>query len=178
MELFNGKTGLYPYCGERVLIVSDSHGRLEYLEKVMERVKPGLILHMGDVEGDEDIIDAQAGCEVVYVRGNCDYSSDAPASEVVAVGRHKVFMTHGHTYGVGFGLEALAEAAKEAECDYAFFGHTHVPMKTEVLGVTIVNPGSISLPRQDGRIPTFAVADVDRKGDLHFKLCEAVRRRI
>ena len=178
MGFFNMENDTYPYAGERVLLVSDSHGRTEHLEKAMERVKPGLILHMGDVEGDEDLIDAEAGCEVVYVRGNCDYSSDAPASEVVAIGRHKVFMAHGHTFGVGFGLEGLAEAAKEAGCDHAFFGHTHVPMKTEVDGITVINPGSISLPRQDGRIPTFVVADVDRKGDLHFKLCEAVRKNI
>lgn len=177
MDLFSGGNGDYPYCGERVLIVSDSHGRLEHLEKAMERVKPGLILHMGDVEGDEDIIEAEAGCEVVFVRGNCDYSSDAPAREVVEIGRHKVFMAHGHSFGVSFGLEELAAAAKEEECDYAFFGHTHVPMKTEVMGVTIINPGSISLPRQDRRIPTFVVADVDRKGDLHFKLCEEAGRR-
>ena len=162
--------GSYPHCGERVLIVSDSHGRLEYLEDVMERVKAGLILHLGDVEGDEDLIAAEAGCEVVFVRGNCDYSSDAPISETVAVGRHKIFMAHGHTFGVGFGTDELAHAAKEAGCDVALFGHTHVPYKDEVDGVTVINPGSISLPRQDGRIPTFAVADVDANGDLHFAL--------
>ncbi len=169
---FINKGGLedLPYCGERVLIVSDSHGRMDYLEKVMERVKPGLLLHLGDVEGDEDLIEAEAGCEVVFVRGNCDYSSDMPSSEVVEIGRHKAFMAHGHTYGVGFDLGELVYAAREAGCDMAFYGHTHVPRHEEVDGVTVINPGSISLPRQDGRIPTFAVADVDKNGDLHFAL--------
>ncbi len=173
MRFIERETPDYPYCGQRVLIVSDSHGRLDNLEEVMERVKPGLLLHLGDVEGDEDIIDAQAGCEVVYVRGNCDYSSDAPGCAVVEVGKHKIFMAHGHTYGVNFGLDELAYAAKEAGCDVALFGHTHVPLKAEVSDVTVINPGSISLPRQDGRIPTFVVADVDRKGELHFALKKA-----
>ena len=32
----------------------------------------------------------------------------------------------------------------------------------------VVNPGSITQPRQDGRRPTFCVCDVDPAGDLHF----------
>ena len=35
-------------------------------------------------------------------------------------------------------------------------------------GITVVNPGSITQPRQDGRRPTFCVCDVDPAGDLHF----------
>lgn len=162
----------------RILIASDSHGRMENLEKVMMQVQPDLMLHMGDVEGDEDLIEAEAGCEVVFVRGNCDYSSDAPISDVVEAGAHRIFMAHGHTFGVNFGFEGLVDAAKEASCDVALYGHTHVPLKTVVDGVTIINPGSISLPRQDGRIPTYVVADVDRKGELHYKLCKLEKEGI
>ena len=39
-------------------------------------------------------------------------------------------------------------------------------------GVDIYNPGSISLPRQDGRMPTFMVIDVDGKGEWHVTLNE------
>ena len=42
----------------------------------------------------------------------------------------------------------------------------------EADGITIMNPGSISLPRQPGRIPTFATIDVDKEGELHFTINE------
>ena len=153
----------------RVLVVSDSHGRNQNLETVMERVKPDLMFHLGDSEDDDDLIAAEAPCEVVFVKGNCDYGN-IPVEEVVELGRHKVFLTHGHYYSVRMGLNVLAQAAKERGCDVAIFGHTHVPEMEEEDGVTIYNPGSISLPRQDGRKPTFMVLDVDERGDIHASL--------
>jgi hypothetical protein len=39
-------------------------------------------------------------------------------------------------------------------------------METEE-GITVVNPGSISMPRQDNRRPSYAILDVDRQGDIH-----------
>ena len=36
--------------------------------------------------------------------------------------------------------------------------------------VTVVNPGSISLPRQDNRRPSYAILDVNRKGDFDIEI--------
>ena len=39
----------------KILIVSDTHGRLENLERVIEMTKPiDALIHLGDVEGQED----------------------------------------------------------------------------------------------------------------------------
>ena len=41
----------------KILIVSDTHGRLENLERVIEMTKPiDALIHLGDVEGQEDYI--------------------------------------------------------------------------------------------------------------------------
>lgn len=151
----------------RVLIVSDSHSRHEHLEAVMERVQPDLMLHLGDSEDYDDLIAAEADWPVVFVRGNCDYGRGLPDEEIVRLGRHRAFLCHGHRHNVRFDLERLAQAAKENDCDVAMYGHTHEPEITEEDGVTIYNPGSISLPRQDGRKPSFIVLDIDETGELH-----------
>ena len=151
----------------RVLIVSDSHSRHEHLETVMERVQPDLMLHLGDSEDYEDLIAAEAPCPVVFVRGNCDYGRGLPDEEIVRLGSHRAFLCHGHRHNVRFDLEMLARTAKENDCDVAMYGHTHEPEITEEDGVVIYNPGSISLPRQDGRKPSFIVLDIDENGNLH-----------
>lgn len=151
----------------RVLVVSDSHGRNGNLLLVMDRVKPDLILHLGDSEDDEDLIMAEAQCPVIILCGNCDYSRYLPDEEVVTLGSHRVFLAHGHRHNVRFDLETLAEAALEQNCDVAIYGHTHMPEMEEEQGVTIYNPGSISLPRQAGHKPSFMVLDVDSEGELH-----------
>ena len=41
----------------KILIVSDTHGRLENLERVIEMTKPiDALIHLGDVEGQEDSV--------------------------------------------------------------------------------------------------------------------------
>jgi predicted phosphodiesterase len=33
-----------------------------------------------------------------------------------------------------------------------------------------INPGSITQPRQNGRIPSFIIMEIDIKGEVHFTL--------
>ena len=152
----------------RVLIVSDSHGRHDKLEEAIRRVRPDRLIHCGDILTCQPQVQAMADCPVHVVRGNNDLGTDLPYDLVLPLGRHKLYVTHGHREHVGWGLRDLALAAAEHGCDYAVFGHTHAPVMEEVCGVTLINPGSISLPRQPGRNPSFIVCDVDDKGDLHF----------
>ena len=59
---------------ERILIVSDTHGRLNYFKEMLARTgKPDRLIHLGDSEGQQDEIARLAGCPVDIVRGNCDY---------------------------------------------------------------------------------------------------------
>ena len=67
------------------------------------------------------------GCEISFVKGNCDYYADNPVSDVLEIGANRIFITHGHHYGVNFGIDRLCYAAKENQCNIAMYGHTHVP---------------------------------------------------
>ena len=63
----------------RVLIVSDTHGHEENLERILTEKGPFQhLIHLGDVEGQEDYIEVIAGCPVHIVAGNNDFFSDLP----------------------------------------------------------------------------------------------------
>ena len=154
----------------RVLIVSDTHGYTSNLEKVLLRVQPDVLYHLGDIQGQESYIQSIYNCPMELVRGNCDMYSTAPNYVITALGRHHVYLTHGHEHFVKYGTSDLAKAATEAGCDVVMYGHTHYPEIIETPQMTIVNPGSISLPRQSERKPSFVVLDVDKTGEFHFSM--------
>lgn len=155
----------------KILIVSDSHGRMNNLIKVIDKVKPiDLMLHLGDFEGNEDLLREIAPCNVEMVSGNNDYYTNLEKEKVIKLGNHTVFLAHGHRYGVNFRTDYIKEAALEHKADIAIFGHTHRPLIDLSGSVWTINPGSISQPRQEGAVPTFIIMDIDKDGRAHFTL--------
>ncbi|MCR5641099.1 MAG: metallophosphoesterase [Lachnospiraceae bacterium] len=149
-----------------VLVVSDTHGHHDNLQKVIDLVKPDEMIHLGDSEGFGDYIQRMAGCPLHIVRGNCDFSMELEDDLVVEIGKHKIFLTHGHRYDVQYHNQHLIAAAKAHGCDMAFYGHTHCPELVQEDGVLVMNPGSISRPRQEGRRPSYGVLNVDASGEI------------
>lgn len=154
----------------KILVVSDTHNKHENLDMVIEELRPDRIFHLGDGEGCEDYVEAVAECPVEIVRGNCDFASNLPAEVVMRVGAHVVMLTHGHYYQVNYGTQVLVEAARDKGADVVFYGHTHVPEITWQGEVLVINPGSISYPRQEGREPSYAVVDVDKNGEFSCEI--------
>lgn len=151
----------------RALIVSDTHGRHDNFAKVYENFKPfDMVIHAGDVVGEELWYQMYVDCELHMVRGNCDWDSELPTVDTFAFGSHKIFLVHGHRHEVDYDDNVLAWSAKENGCDIAIYGHTHVPDDSVVDGVRIINPGSLSRPRQENHRPSFAIFSDDRRGNL------------
>ena len=97
----------------RVLLVSDSHGRNQNMEKVIRKASPvDLLIHLGDLEGSEGYLEAIAPCPVEMVAGNNDFFSRLPREKVITIGRHQIFMTHGHNYYVNYGYGELKGSSK------------------------------------------------------------------
>ena len=68
----------------KVLIVSDTHGREDNLEKVLEKESPiDAMVHLGDVEGSEDYIRILTDAPVYMVAGNNDFYTDLPGQAVI-----------------------------------------------------------------------------------------------
>lgn len=155
----------------KVVIVSDSHGKLNNVQKIMEKEgNIDQVIHLGDLIGQDEKLREICDCPVHIVRGNCDYTLDNPVMDVVEIGKNKIFITHGHNYGVNFGIDRLCYAAKENECNIAMYGHTHVPDNSVYGGIIVVNPGSVTQPRQLNHKPTYAVMKIDDHGKADIRI--------
>ena len=97
-----------------------------------------------------------------------DFFSMLDREREVRIGKYRALLTHGHYYGVSVGMERLKEEARARGCDIAMFGHTHRPYLSQEEGLTVLNPGSLSFPRQDGRKPTYMLMEIDEDGEAHF----------
>ena len=158
---------------KRILIVSDTHGHQEVLKELMERLEtPDLVIHCGDLECDVARIQEIVGCQLIAVSGNCDYSRTLPLEVVVQIGKYKVWIPHGHKQAVNTSTNIIMGMAKEKGVDIVLFGHTHQPFFKQVKKVTALNPGSLVFPRQEGRKQTFAMMEIDDKGEAHFTLLD------
>lgn len=155
----------------KILIVSDTHKAHASLEEVLDREKPiDLLIHLGDVEGGADYIEAIVGCPVHMVAGNNDFFSDLPREkEFILQGNH-IFITHGHYYYVSMGEKDLIREAKGRGVDIVMYGHTHRPSLHQEDGLTVLNPGSISYPRQVGRRPSYIIMETNTDGKASFEL--------
>ena len=65
-------------------------------------------------------------------------------------------------------MDYLRQIAVENHYDIVMFGHTHVPFIQIENDLTILNPGSLSYPRQEDRMPTFLIMEIDECGMAHY----------
>lgn len=153
----------------KVLIVSDTHRHDRNLEEVLRRVSPiDCLIHLGDAEGSENHIRQIANAPVRIVSGNNDFFCDLPREEEFMLGKYKVLITHGHYYYVSLDLQELHRQAYARGVDIVMFGHTHRPHLEIGEHLTVLNPGSLSYPRQEGRLPSYIIMEIDGRGEAHY----------
>lgn len=143
----------------RIGLISDTHGLLR--PQVLE-LFAGVdrILHAGDVEDPDILIELGAVAPVSAVWGNVDgwdvreVTAERQRLEVEGVVFHLV---HGHQYPAA-SAEVIVPAIKEA--DVVVFGHSHRPEIVWVGGRLAINPGSAG-PRRFTLPVTVAIVEVD-----------------
>ena len=146
----------------RVIVFSDSHGNTEGMKCVLERERAELMIHLGDVSKDAQCVAELYNKLLISVAGNCDIFASVPYVTVTEIDGVYVYICHGNAL---YGDErAVARQAKANGCSLAFFGHTHVPTDTVIDGVRVINPGSISRPRQESGLKTYALGDITSAG--------------
>ncbi len=151
----------------KLMIASDIHGSAAYCRKWMEAVekeKPDQILLLGDLlyhgprnplplEYDPKAVVAMLNTkkeQILCVRGNCDSEVDQMLLEfpilsdfcMVFWEGHRIYATHGHHH-CDTNLPPIYPG------DILLCGHTHVPACREVAGRWYLNPGSVSIPKED-----------------------------
>ncbi|MCD7729606.1 MAG: metallophosphoesterase [Clostridia bacterium] len=127
------------------IIVSDSHrnrAALDALDGLF--AENDYIVHLGDLSSDGGYIRKKYPDKTIVINGNCDLDKLGDDEYVMEVEGVKIFMCHGHMYGVKQQLYRLAQAAKEKRCSVALYGHTHTPRVDEINGIKLINPGTLS----------------------------------
>lgn len=153
----------------RVIVCSDSHGRADLLQQAVTRYPVDVIVHLGDHRWDIEKIDLPDGVQVVAVQGNCD-SLQADEKLLELEGK-KVFITHGHRYGVKSSLTALKLRMKELGADIVLYGHTHVPGYEFYGSGLLVNPGALCGNRTN-RQAGFAYLEWKNGGQVYIQMTE------
>ena len=155
----------------KILIVSDTHRQHGNLDIALKQVgKIDMLLHMGDVEGGEDYIEAVAGCPVHIVAGNNDFFSALEREQEFDLAGYHIFMTHGHYYYVTVGDERIREEGLARGADIVMYGHTHRPVLDIGETITMLNPGSLSYPRQEGHRGSYIVMEINDDREVTYTL--------
>lgn len=149
----------------KVMFASDIHGSAYYCKKMLDVYKESgaerLIL-LGDIlyHGPRNDLPAEYAPkeviamlnsyknEIYCVRGNCDTEVDQMVLEFPVLADYGLFMldgkvlyaTHGHVYNE----EKLPPVQPG---DILIHGHTHLLRADRVGDITILNPGSVSIPK-------------------------------
>ena len=147
-----------------ILVVSDSHGKVERIFKAIEENKERIdrVFFTGD--GLDDILlakDEYKDIEFDYVAGNCDGYFAKPVEKIVNYNGKKILLTHGHLYEGISGQRRLLEKCKEEGINAVFSGHTHLKREEYIDNILFLNPGSIGRPF-DGE-PSYSIVEVDDK---------------
>lgn len=149
------------------MIASDIHGSAYYCRELLaaaQREAVDKLLLLGDVlyhgprndlprdYAPKEVIAMLNGIKekLLCVRGNCDTEVDQMVLEfpiladyaILCVGERVIYATHGHVYNESK-LPPLGQR------DVLLHGHTHVPKCVEHGNYLYVNPGSVSIPKEN-----------------------------
>lgn len=148
----------------KIMILSDSHRSKRSMEKIIPIIeeKIDLIIHAGDNFEDSRYLNEKTGVDCIAVTGNCDYERGVEDELEFELEGIKFFLTHGHKYGVKYGPQTLAKEAANLGVDVVIYGHSHEKYDDFIFGVRVINPGSLSQPRDDV-YGSYVIMDVHDK---------------
>ncbi len=153
----------------KIMFLSDIHGSIKYAKIALEKFKEekcDKLVILGDVMyhgprnplpedyNPKDVADVLNlyKDKITAVRGNCDSEVDQMLLEFpimsdyaeILIDNRTVFATHGHIYNKD-NMPLLNSR------DIFIHGHFHLPMAEVVGEVYYLNPGSITLPKENNR---------------------------
>ena len=162
---------------KKIMIASDIHGSAYYCGKMLEcykNEKADMLVLLGDIlyhgprnDLPEDYAPKKVIAmlnplknEIICVRGNCDTEVDqmvldfnvlCEQAHIYVNDRHLV-LAHGHKLD-----EKNIPALRDG--DYLVCGHTHIPAWEKRGTYTYVNPGSVSIPKENSEHGYIILSD-------------------
>lgn len=112
------------------------------------------VWHTGDVSSEEfyEELKILCGNKLRISVGNCDSGSivrENNREHFITIGDYKIWLHHGdHEDIPRYDLRAMVAKAKEKGVNTTIFGHWHQPISRELSGIWMINPGSVTDPKQ------------------------------
>ena len=178
----------------KLMFASDIHGSASYCRKMLEayqKEKAGRLILLGDIlyHGPRNDLPKQYAPkevaallnrekeEICAVRGNCEAEVDQMVLEfpvmadycIIIEGKHTIYATHGHIFH-----EKNLPPLKAG--DILIHGHTHVLRAEDKGNYILLNPGSVSIPKE-GNPPTYGILEdsVFQVKDFEGKIVKEIR---
>lgn len=147
----------------KLFIASDIHGSAFYCGKMLEAYKKEnaeRLIFLGDIlyhgprndlpEGydPKQVIELlnPLAAEILCVRGNCDTEVDQMVLDFPVLQEQALIFADGYTFIAAHGHKETPETAKGT---ILLSGHTHVPVFEKKDGYIRINPGSVSIPKEN-----------------------------
>lgn len=162
----------------KLFFMSDIHGSIYFLNKALERLaeeKADYVVILGDelYHGARNPLPLEYAPKkvaevlntysdrIIAVRGNCDSEVDEMVIDfpimstysTVLYNNKRLFLTHGHIYNE-------SNMPKLRGGDVFIYGHTHIPKAKKFGNIYIINPGSITFPKENNP-HTYGVLEED-----------------
>lgn len=154
---------------KKIMIASDIHGSAYYCRKLIERFKaekPDKLVLLGDIlyHGPRNDLPKEYAPkeviamlnplkdEIMCVRGNCDTEVDQMVLDFNILCEQACMYVNDKTLAFAHGHK-LNEKNKPPlkQGDYLICGHTHIPKLEKQDGYIYINPGSVSIPKENSR---------------------------
>ena len=133
----------------KIGVVSDTHGLLH--RRVFDHLDGvEMILHAGDIGGEEILTELESIAPVLAVSGNTDghpLAGRCREREIVEFGRRRFYLTHRVVEG-GRYLPAVMAQIRQAAPQVVIYGHTHQAHAEYREGILFFNPGPAGERRQ------------------------------
>lgn len=161
----------------KLMIISDIHGiknNLEFIKEEFIKEKCDKLIVLGDLYyigprnkmmNDYDISYVEKFLEsfkdkLICIQGNCDSEVDLEFSNfpiikglsIVKTDTKELYITHGHIFN---------ETNWDRENTILIFGHYHIPFIKEIGNNLFINPGSISIPK-DNHKPSYLIFEENK----------------
>jgi len=154
----------------KVVVFSDAHGNKELIKRILEyNPDADYVISLGDTELNHSFL---LDLDIFAIKGNYPRDGGFVFESILEVEDKKIFLTHGHKYGVTNNMVKLLAKGMKTGVDLVLYGHTHIPKFDNVAGVFYINPGSITSPRVDVS-PSYLILNIEKGKETKYMFRES-----
>lgn len=169
----------------KLLIASDIHGSAKYCKELLnafEREGADKLVLLGDIlyhgprnplpeeYAPAEVAKLLSGIKekIICVRGNCEAEVDQMVLPFPILSDYAAIFADGVNIYLSHGHRAVPPLTSS---DVYITGHTHLPMNTHDEGFLHLNPGSVSLPKDDNKTRGYILFE---DGNFYFKTLDGI----